>query len=200
MELYIFIGMFQGINDRIEPYLNEADAKKAWSDYTETPYSDFEKDNRILDGTRYEGSTVYGADFPMKCYDPKRQIAIIWDIDDVKIERPDLTDEQAMEVLERVKDKHDAEMGVSWTTLGEWAGILFPPASNQSDNDKLIETAVRLYQANANVSADYSVHDALYEASEIHGVTDLHNGEDDERYGEYQDLVCEVEKHLGIAV
>jgi len=58
--------------------------------------------------------------------DTSRQIAIIWDIDDVKSIRPHLNDEQAMEVLENVKRKHDAELGVTWQTLEIWADELFP--------------------------------------------------------------------------
>ena len=59
-------------------------------------------------------------------YDPSREIAIIWSIDDVKHIRPDLSDEQAMEVLQEVKDCHDAEWGASWTTLETVADDLFP--------------------------------------------------------------------------
>jgi len=53
-------------------------------------------------------------------------IAAIWHIDDVKDIRPDLTDEQAWEVLEQVGDIHDAEWGINWTTLETVADDLFP--------------------------------------------------------------------------
>ena len=80
-------------------------------------------------------------------FNPQRQIAIIWDISDVQLLRPDLTDEQALSVLEKVKDKHDADIGVSWTTIDIWADILFPlgrddeeekstVAENDDDNDE----------------------------------------------------------------
>ena len=59
-------------------------------------------------------------------FNPRRQIAIIWDISDVQSLRPDLTDEQALSVLEKVKDKHDADIGISWATIEIWADILFP--------------------------------------------------------------------------
>jgi hypothetical protein len=55
-----------------------------------------------------------------------RRIAIIWCIEDVKHFRPDLSDEQAWEVLEQVRDIHDAEWGISWTTLRTVADDLFP--------------------------------------------------------------------------
>ena len=198
MNLYIFVGMYDGVNDKIEPYVNEADADKAFEDYTGHSYPDFEEDSSLLEYTKYEGSTIYSVDFPMECYDPARKIAIIWSIEDVNIVRPDLTDEQALAVLTKVKDKHDAEMGVTWTTLEEWADILYPRESNQSDSDKLTETALRLYKANSAVSDGYTAHDALFEAFGIHGIRDLHNDEADERYGEYEDLVCSVNTSLGI--
>jgi len=59
-------------------------------------------------------------------FDNTRQIAIIWDIDDVKEGRPDLTDEQAMEVLETIKDDHDAYYGVTWYTLRDITDLMFP--------------------------------------------------------------------------
>lgn len=54
------------------------------------------------------------------------RIAILWGIEDVQGERPDLTDEDAWETLLEVKDKHDADWGVSYATLREIAAELFP--------------------------------------------------------------------------
>jgi len=59
-----------------------------------------------------------------------RQVAAIWSIEDVQHVRPDLTDDQAWEVLERVGHKHDAEWGISWTTLEVVAGDFFPKPTN----------------------------------------------------------------------
>ena len=56
----------------------------------------------------------------------KHSIFIEWCIDDVKEVREDLDDEQAMEVLEFVKDKHDATMGITWDTLEYAADYLYP--------------------------------------------------------------------------
>jgi hypothetical protein len=53
-------------------------------------------------------------------------VASLWHIDDVKEVRPDLTDEQAMQVLERCIDKHDAEIGINWLVLETVAADLFP--------------------------------------------------------------------------
>jgi len=59
-------------------------------------------------------------------FDNTRQIAIVWDINDVKSERPDLTDEQAMEVLQDISKHHDADLGVCWETIRVVADNLFP--------------------------------------------------------------------------
>lgn len=53
-------------------------------------------------------------------------ISIEWCIDDVREVRPDLNDDQAFEVLEYVKDKHDATLGISWDTLEHAADYLYP--------------------------------------------------------------------------
>jgi hypothetical protein len=47
------------------------------------------------------------------------KIALVWCIEDVQDVRPDLTNEQAWEVLRQVKHNHDADIGVNWYTL-EW--------------------------------------------------------------------------------
>jgi hypothetical protein len=59
------------------------------------------------------------------------KVAAIWCIEDVQGIRPDLTDEQASEVLEEVGRKHDAEYGINWTTLECMADILFPETTNR---------------------------------------------------------------------
>jgi len=50
----------------------------------------------------------------------------------VKGIRPNLTDEQAFEVLEHVGRKHDAEWGISWTTLETVADDMFPETGSSS--------------------------------------------------------------------
>jgi hypothetical protein len=60
-----------------------------------------------------------------------RSIAAIWCIDDVKSLRPDLTDDQAWEVLEQVSRNHDAEWGINWITLETTADDLFPKRSSK---------------------------------------------------------------------
>jgi len=55
-----------------------------------------------------------------------RMIGAIWCIEDVQEVRLDLTDDQAWEVLQEVERKHDAEFGISWTSLKIFADELFP--------------------------------------------------------------------------
>jgi hypothetical protein len=57
---------------------------------------------------------------------PSDEIAITWHIDDVKELRPDLTDDQAREVLQQAKDRHDAGIGINWEVLEIHADDLFP--------------------------------------------------------------------------
>ena len=60
-----------------------------------------------------------------------RMIGVVWCIDDVQEVRPDLTDDQAWEVLQAVERKHDAEYGISWTTLEIVADDLFPKPTSR---------------------------------------------------------------------
>jgi hypothetical protein len=53
-------------------------------------------------------------------------IAVLWSIEDVTAVRPDLTDGQAMEVLERCLDKMDAEIGINWLVIETIAEDMFP--------------------------------------------------------------------------
>ncbi len=53
----------------------------------------------------------------MEGLDPTRQIAIIWDIDDVKELDDSLTDEQAMDVLRAFERQHDGSMEQMWLDL-----------------------------------------------------------------------------------
>jgi len=62
----------------------------------------------------------------VRFFNPARDIAVLWAVSDVRHEREDLTEEQAMEVLEYVSDNHDASCGVTWDTLRTAADQLFP--------------------------------------------------------------------------
>ncbi len=52
-------------------------------------------------------------------------IAIVWHIDDVLQVRPDLSREQAFQVLKQAKDNHDANIGINWDVLTDCAESLF---------------------------------------------------------------------------
>jgi len=55
----------------------------------------------------------------------RREIALIWSVEDVQQERPDLTAGQAWKVLQEAERHHDATLGVSWDTLTSIADDLF---------------------------------------------------------------------------
>jgi hypothetical protein len=72
----------------------------------------------------------------MNNFNPDRQIAIIWDIDDVQSLRPDLDDNEAMQVLSAVDDKHDANIGINWDVIQFWADDLYPQdEETEEEND-----------------------------------------------------------------
>jgi len=56
----------------------------------------------------------------------RRQVAVIWSLEDVQGVRPDLNDDQAWEVLEECRDKHDCEYGFTWILIEVIADDLFP--------------------------------------------------------------------------
>lgn len=54
-------------------------------------------------------------------FDPTSQIALIWSIEDVKMEAQELdtnlTDDEAFAVLCDLKDNHDSEVGINWEVV-----------------------------------------------------------------------------------
>jgi len=66
-------------------------------------------------------------------YDDTNSIAIIWEIDDIKSIRPDLTDDECMEVLDFADRKHDATLGICWDTLEWHCDYLFPVKEEASN-------------------------------------------------------------------
>ncbi len=58
----------------------------------------------------------------------RQQIAAIWSIEDVQELRPDLTADQAWEVLQEVDRQHNADAGINWQTLEDAADGLFGSA------------------------------------------------------------------------
>ena len=66
----------------------------------------------------------------------QRQVAVTWCIADVKHVRPDLTDDQAWEVLEECRDRHDCEWGFTWTFIGDVADELFGDAPDTDEAEE----------------------------------------------------------------
>jgi len=99
--------------DRYEPYLRDAIAEAKGRSRTIPDSSDQPTEKADID--------VYAL------VAQRRQIAIIWSIEDVQEMRPDLTDEQAWKVLQLVERRLDASIGVDWHTLECVAEELFGP-------------------------------------------------------------------------
>ena len=57
--------------------------------------------------------------------DPRRQIALLWSIEDVHSVRPDLDDAQALAVLQTVHKRHDSSYGVTWDSVESAADDLY---------------------------------------------------------------------------
>ncbi len=53
-------------------------------------------------------------------------LSIRWHIDDVLSVRPDLTNDQARQVLASLKHGHDANIGINWEVIEIVADIEFP--------------------------------------------------------------------------
>ena len=64
-----------------------------------------------------------------------RKIAVIWSNEDVQEVRPDLTDDQAWQVLLEVERRNDAELGINWQTLERVAEELFGDAPETGDGE-----------------------------------------------------------------
>ena len=56
----------------------------------------------------------------------RRQVAVIWSIEDVQSIREDLSPDQSWEVLCECRDSHDCEIGFTWMLIECIADWLFP--------------------------------------------------------------------------
>lgn len=54
-----------------------------------------------------------------------RQIASVWDVEDVYSIRPNFSHEQAMKVLQNAVARHDATIGINWDVLENQADLLY---------------------------------------------------------------------------
>jgi hypothetical protein len=64
----------------------------------------------------------------------RRQIAVVWCIEDMQEIRSDLTEDQCWEVLETAKDSHERDIGINSSVLECHAEMLF-----DSDPDEAVE-------------------------------------------------------------
>ena len=62
------------------------------------------------------------------------EIAIVWSVDDVKVECDWLTDDQALEVLFALKSQHDATIGINWDVIRDTADYMFPEFGDDDDD------------------------------------------------------------------
>ena len=71
--------------------------------------------------------------------DENRHIAHIWGIDDVRHLRPDLSADQAWEVLQTVERRLNSEFGINWDFIRDTADELYPkrdlPPDPECKND-----------------------------------------------------------------
>ena len=66
------------------------------------------------------------------------EVAIGWVIEDVQSVRPDLTDDQARQVLQAVERNHDATIGINWDVLDYHAETLFGTGPQTDDTEEAI--------------------------------------------------------------
>jgi hypothetical protein len=65
----------------------------------------------------------------------QREIAIVWGIEDVQCVRPDLSGDQAWEVLKFAQRDHDASLGFNWESLEVAAKALYGPQEETKGSD-----------------------------------------------------------------
>jgi hypothetical protein len=56
----------------------------------------------------------------------RRQVAVVWSVEDVQGVRPDLDDDHAWEALQECRRVHDCELGFNWLLIETVADNLFP--------------------------------------------------------------------------
>jgi hypothetical protein len=66
----------------------------------------------------------------------RREIAIVWAIEDVQSIRPDLNEDQAWQVLQAVTRNHDATIGINWDVLACHADMLFGDAPDTDEPEE----------------------------------------------------------------
>ncbi len=65
---------------------------------------------------------------------PKESFAVLWNVEDVQDVRPDLNVDQALKVLRKIEQKHDANSGISWDWIEYYANELYPSSSMEGES------------------------------------------------------------------
>ncbi|MDQ0869005.1 hypothetical protein QFZ70_001478 [Arthrobacter sp. V1I9] len=68
-------------------------------------------------------AAVLAKDIIGSYYDPTTQIAAIWSIEDIQGLAPELSDDQAMDILKDAKNHHDASVGINWDVLEYYVDV-----------------------------------------------------------------------------
>ena len=84
----------------------------------------FDEDHIKAMNEAFRCGFLHGEDYGKGC--SSNSVAIKWCSDDVLEVRPDLTGEQASQVLSVLVDKHDATIGINWDVIETTADDLFP--------------------------------------------------------------------------
>lgn len=99
-------------------------------------------------GDRYESSLREAVKSPVedgvvpshldlnRLHTERKEIGVVWMIDDVTSIRPDLTEEQAWAVLLEADRYHDATIGINWDVLHYHAQSLFGDAPKDGEADE----------------------------------------------------------------
>ena len=103
----------QGL-DCIGDFKSRTAAEEAYARITGRPYRD---------GTPPASENVIDVH---QLLEDRRQVAVIWSTDDVQDIRPDLSEDQAWQVLRECRRVHDCEVGFTWLLIEIVANDLFP--------------------------------------------------------------------------
>lgn len=79
----------------------------------------------------------------------RRQIADVWGTEDVRSVRPDLTADQAWEVLRAVKRYHDDQFGITWEVLDHHAESLYPEPEPKTFEVTVVARTKETYRVEA---------------------------------------------------
>jgi hypothetical protein len=82
----------------------------------------------------------------------ERKVALVWSIDDVKQRRPDLSDDEAWQVLDAFQRPHDCKMQATWDKLEQIAYDLF--GSGNAQRVERCAKALANYDEDADVDAN----------------------------------------------